>query len=212
MKSDVETENADIVAKTQEWEAYKDKYRGFVRGKAKGQVIEKLETRSGVVYLNVNIREVSAVGIQIRHDEGHKRVAFEDLSDEMQDYYQFDPLQKQKAIAAETTARVEHETAVAVAGDQAAAQMAKQREKDNAEAKDKLQRDIIEKETQIENVTRDINDLENERDRAAAEADAARAAGRMHISKAGNITSKIRAKQTRLSTLRSELGQMKARL
>lgn len=212
LKTEIETGNSGIVAKQQEWETYKDKYRELVRGKAKGQLIEKLETRSGVVYMNANIREVTAVGIQIRHDEGQKRIAFEELPDELQDFYQFDPEQKQKAVAAETAARDQHDAAVAVAGDQADAQMAIQRQKEQAEAKDKLKRDIIEKQAQIENVSNDIKDLEQERDRALAAADAARAAGKMHINKSGSIGSKIRAKQNRLATLRSELAQMKARL
>jgi hypothetical protein len=49
-------------------------------------------------------------------------------------------------------------------------------------------------------------------DRAAAEANAARAAGRMHINKSGSISSNIRSKQVRINSLHAELNQLKARL
>ncbi|MEO5912726.1 MAG: hypothetical protein ABIS50_00720 [Luteolibacter sp.] len=212
LKAGLETGKADIVAMNTAWETYKDQYREFIRGKAKGQTIEKLETRTGVVYKNVNIREVSAVGIQIRHDEGQKRIAFEELSDEMQDYYQFDPAQKDIAIAKETAVRIEHDAAVAVAGDQVEQQMAAQKAQDAVEAKEKLSRDILEKEGQMVNIEADIRELEQERTRAETEADAARQAGRMHINKSSNITGKIRSKQTKLSNLRAEVSQMKGRL
>ena len=212
LKADIEAGKADIVAKTQAWEAYKDVYREFVRGKAKGQVIEQLETRTGDVYKNVNIREVTAVGIQIRHDEGQKRIAFEELSDELQDYYQFDPAQKEKAVAAETAARDEHDAAVAVVSGQVQEQMAQQKLQEAAEAKEKLQRDIVEKQGQMSALEADIKDLENERAREEANAQAARAAGRMHINKSGGITAKIRSKQARISNLRAEIAQMNAKL
>ncbi len=48
---------------------YKDEYRAYARGKAKGETIETLETLTGVIYHNAIIREVTAIGIQIRHDE-----------------------------------------------------------------------------------------------------------------------------------------------
>lgn len=208
----VEAGNAAVAAATTEFEAYKDQYRALVRGQAKGQNMEKLETTTGEVYMNVSIREVTAVGIQIRHDAGHKRIAFEDLSEELKDYYQFDPAQKDAAIAHETATRDEHEAAVAVATEAAEKEMGIQREKDKAEAREKLLRDIALKETQISSLSREIRGLEADVESANREASAARASGKMHINKAGSIRGKVRSAQNRLATLRAELGSMKSRL
>lgn len=208
----VENANAEIAKRVEDFEGYKDQYRALVRGKAKGQEIAKLETLAGAVYTNVNIREVTAVGIQIRHDDGQKRISFEDLPDDMKDYFQFDPKQKEKALADENSTRDEHEAAVAVASEIADQEMAKQREMDKAEAKEKLIREIANKDAQIASVRDEIRGLENDLDRAAAEANAARMAKRMHINKSGSIRARIQTKQNRISALQSEVGMMRSRL
>ena len=197
---------------SQAWDAYKDRYREFVRSKAKGEVIEKLETRNGVVYNHASIREVTAVGIQIRHDDGQKRIPFEELSDALQDYYQFDPVQKQKAVAAENAARDKHDAAVAVVSDQVDQQMALKKQQDEAAATEKIQGEIAEKEAQITSIETEIKGLERERTLAEAEAQAARAAGKMHLSKSGRISGQIISKQARISTLRAEVSKLKNRL
>lgn len=212
LKAEIEEGNAGVAAMNKDWDAYKDRYRELVRAKAKGQVLDKLETRDGTVFSNVNIREVTAVGIQIRHDEGQKRIPFEDLPAEMQDYYQFDPAQKEKAIAAEAAVFKEHDASVAVAADQADAQMALQREKAAAEEKEKLVEQIAEKQAQAEVLASEIKDLQQEVVQANSDAAAARAAGKMHLNKSGNINSKIRSKQNRMATLQAEIRQLKARL
>lgn len=212
LKTGVEAGKAAILAKGAEWETYKDRYREYIRQKSKGEDLAKLETRDGSVYSNVNIREVTAIGIQIRHDNGFTRIAFEDLSDEMQDHYQFDPSQKEAAVAAEADARALHEAAAAVANSEADQQMAAQRAKDDAEAKEKIQRSILEKQEQIASATREIGNYEREIERANADADAARAAGKMHLNKSGNIRSKIRFQTNRIATLRAEIGQLQSRL
>ena len=212
LKAQIETDNSSLVKAGQVWEAYKDKYREFIRGKAKGQMIEKLETRAGVVYNNANIREVTAVGIQVRHDDGQKRIPFEELSDEMQDFYQFDPAQKQKAMAAEITARDEHDKAVAVVSDQVDQQMAQQKQKDDAEARAKLEAEIATKEAQILAFEAEIQGLERDQTRAEEDARAARAAGKMHLSKSGRITAQIASKRSQISGVRAEIARIKARL
>jgi hypothetical protein len=73
-----------------------------------GQVIAKLETLKGDVYENVTIREVSPIGIAIRHDAGSRRVPFEELPLEMQRQFLFDPKEKEKALADEHAVQNAH--------------------------------------------------------------------------------------------------------
>jgi hypothetical protein len=71
-------------------------------------VIAKLETLKGDVYENVTIREVSPIGIAIRHDAGSRRVPFEELPLEMQRQFLFDPKEKEKALASEHAVQNAH--------------------------------------------------------------------------------------------------------
>ena len=212
IKSKVVKQKATLETKVAEFEAYKDRYRAFARGNAKGQEIVKLETLRGEIYNNVSIREVTAVGIQIRHDEGQKRIPFEELPIAMRDTFQFDPSQKKAALVAESKARDQHDAAVMAAGEVADEQMTQQRAEDAAEAKSKLVQRIASTEAHLRIIAQEINDLENQRDRAQAEAASARAAGNIHVNKSNGIASKIRLKQNRLAQLRSEVGQMKSQL
>jgi hypothetical protein len=212
LRSDIEEETATIKELEETWAAYKDEYREFVRGKATGEKLELLEVRDGTVYKEVNIREVTAIGMQIRHASGFKRLPFEELSDEMQDYYQYDPLQKDEALAAERTARKQHEAAAGVAMDRQAEELARQKAQEDAEAKEGIRRDISRKQAQIKDAEDDIRQLEAERARADSAAAAARAAGRMHLSKANNINGKIRAKKNLITELKSDIRRLQSQL
>lgn len=211
-KEDVETIKEDIVAMGEEWESYKDQYREFVRGQAKGTELETLETRDGKIYKEVSIREVTAIGMQIRHSDGFKRITFEELSDELQDFYQFSPEQKEKALAEELAIRNQHNQAAAVANRLADEKMAEQRAKNDAETKAKIRRSISVKEAQIAAAMRDIEGFERDKVQADAAAAAARAAGRMHLSKSGSINSRIRSKRNQIATLSAEITRLKAQL
>ncbi len=164
------------------------------------------------MYNDVVIREVTAVGIQIRHADGQKRIPFEILPEAMKDHFQFDPKQKDQALAAESVTRNELEAAVAVADGLAGQKMYEQRGKDAEAAKAKLRQDVAAKEGLIVSIEEDIKGLQTDMDRAAADAAAARAAGKMYLNKSGGISANIRSKQGRIATLRAELVQMKARL
>ncbi len=212
LKDGITAGNAEIVSRNEAFDGYKDEYRTYVRGKAKGESMETLKTLTGAVYNKVNIREVTAIGIQIRHEEGQKRIPFEELPDEMKDHFQFDPNQKEKALASESATREAHEAAVAVASDIEDQQMDKQREKDAVQAKVRTRREIAAKEAQISSIQSEIQNLNSQMDRAAAEASAARSAGRMHINKSSGISGNIRAKQNRISALRAEVSQLKSAL
>ncbi len=208
----VEKAKAEIALSIQALADYKDEYRAYARGKAKGETIAKLETLTGVVYNDVTIREVTPIGIQIRHADGHKRIPFEELPEAMKDHFQFDPNQKVQALAAESATRAVHEASVAVAEDLAGQQMDVQKGKDAEAAKAKLRKDIVAKEAAIASIKQDITGLEADLGRAAADAASARASGKMHLNQSGSISANIRSKQGRIATLQAEVVQMKARL
>ena len=208
----IDAAKADMARRTEVFKNYKDEYRALVRGKAKGSELEVLETTNGEVYKSVTIREVTAVGIQIRHQDGQKRIAFENLPDSMKDYYQFDPVQKRESLAKENQLQIEHEAAVLQANDRVEAQMARQKGNDAKLAKDKLVLAIAAKETQINSLRTEINRLESDREQAAAAANAARSAGRTHINKANTFESQIRNRQSRVRLLSAEINQMKSSL
>jgi cell division protein FtsB len=203
---------AELVRKNGEFEAYKDQYRAFARAQAKGEAMETLATVTGAVYKSVNIREVTAIGIQIRHAEGHKRIPFEELPDAMKDRFQFDPKQKEKAIAEESVERDKHEAAVGVASIEEEKLLAKQRQLDAEGAKEKLRRDIAAKQSLISSIQQEISALEGDMQRAEFEAASARSSGNMHINKSSGISGNIRSKQNRIAALQAEVAQMNSRL
>jgi chromosome segregation ATPase len=212
LRTDIENEKVAIQRTNEEWTAYKDEYREFVRTKATGEVLELLEARDGTIYKDVNIREVTAIGMQIRHANGFKRLEFEELSDELQDYYQYDPAQKDAALAAEQKARKRHDAAAGAAVSKQAEKMAEQKAEELAEKKAGIRREIIRKEAAIKDAEGDIRDLEAERVRADAAAAAARAAGRMHLSKGNSINGKIRSKKNQIIGLKDEIRRLQAQL
>jgi len=70
-------------------EAYKEAYRASERRRAVGEKLAALQTKDGSSYTAVEIREVDAVGVLIRHEDGQRRIPFEFLPDAMQDRFQF---------------------------------------------------------------------------------------------------------------------------
>ncbi len=208
----IEVGNKEVASQIEGFESYKDRYRAHVRGRARGETMPLLETQSGAVYKNVNIREVTRVGIQIRHDDGHKRIPFEELPEAMIDYYQFDPNQKSEALVLENATRQEHEAAVEEANAAFAQTAAKQREKAREEEREKMRATIVKKESQIAVIEGQIQRLEGDMARARSEAAAARAAGRMHLSQSSHFAGNIRSKRNRIATLQTEINRLLASL
>lgn len=198
--SSVESETAEISHKNQAFEEYKDRYRALVRGKARGETIEVLETRTGAIYKNVNIREVTAIGIQIRHEAGQKRIPFEELPEAMKDYYQFDAEQKAEALAKEQAAWNEHESAVAAADVASVQQAADRIEMDKRASKDKARQSLAIKESRIRSLDDEIKDLEN----------AIQREGYKKISRAPQMRAQLAQKQGELSTLRADVAKLRS--
>lgn len=193
----IESGKIEIICKNEAFEAYKDQYRNHVRSKAKGETLENLETQSGTIYKNVNIREVTAIGIQIRHEEGQKRIPFEELPEAMKDYYQFDTKQKATALTKEQATWNEHEAAAITASDN---QSVEQSKKSGGDLKDKMIRARALKESRVHSLGEEIRSLE-----AAIHSE-----GLKGISRAPEMREKLTAKQSELSALRTDLARMRA--
>ena len=199
-RSNVESKKAEVAHKNEAFEAYKDQYRALVRGQAKGESMETLETQTGTIYKDVNIREVTAIGIQIRHEGGQKRIPYEDLPKTMQDHFQFDPMQKIAALAQEQATWNDHEAAV-VAADQAADNHAEeQTKKATDELRAKMIRAIAVKEARTRSLTSEISSLEtaiqNEKYKG--------------ISRAPEMWVRLAEKQKELSSSRVEVARLRA--
>jgi hypothetical protein len=198
--SGIESAKEQIASLTRDFEAYKDKYRAMVRGKAKGETMERLETRDGKVYLNVTVREVSAIGIQIMHDGGLKRVPYEQLAESMVDRFQFDAKQKAAAIAKEEEERAQHDSAVSTAK-AAETQGLEEKRKTEAEArKEAMARDLAVRQSRIMSMRREIDSLEN----------AIQSESLKSISRAPQMRIQLAKKQRELSELEADVARMRA--
>lgn len=149
-----------IAAGTAEIEAYKDKYRAFSRTQAKGMILARLETRDGTVYENVTVKDVNAVGMQISHDGGGRRIAFEQLPEELQDRFQFDPEQKAIALNKEKQMQDAHDTRVDTTLAAAKEQADRQREANAAKLREDTIIAIKMKEERIKTMEQEIDALE----------------------------------------------------
>jgi hypothetical protein len=196
----VKASNVELAGRVDAFEAYKDQYRAYVRGKAKGESIDLLETRTGAVYKNVNIREVTAVGIQIRHDEGQKRIPFEELPVAMIERFQFDAKQKAAAVEKEQAAWNEHEAAV-TAADMVSENQAAERAAKEAEAlRQKNLRLMTAKQARISPLAEEIRILE----------EALMKESEKRFSRAPQLRAQLANKQAELTALRAEVARMSA--
>ena len=184
------------------FEDYKDKYRAYVRGKAKGQKIGKFETLNRFVYNDVVIREVTPVGIQIRHADGLKRITFEDLPEKLKDYFQFDPKQRDLALAQESASLNVLEAAVAVTNSIADQANAEQRTADAELMRDKTIRAISYKESRVQALNGEIVSLKN----------AIRQEEMKPVSKAPGMRFKVVDNERAIIELRSQITILRSRL
>ncbi len=200
LESGIKSANENIASITLEFETYKDKYRSLARGKAKGESIERLEARDGNVYQNVIIREVTAIGIQIMHDGGLKRVPFEELPASLVDRFQFDAKQKAAAIAKEDGERAQHDTAVSTAKAAESQDLAEKRKTDAVARKEAMVRGLAIKQSRIRSMEKEIRSLEN-----AIQSEALKS-----ISRAPQMRIQLASKQRELSELQADVAQMQA--
>jgi len=129
----------EISAIEQEFEAYKVKYRQHVRSGAKGKTFDEFVTLKEEKLKGVTVRHVNAIGMSVLYSDGIKRIPYEELPLDMQDYYQFDPEEKKAAIEAEALAQKAYDRSVNEA-DQAARKLAEERKQEQL-AKDAVVRE-----------------------------------------------------------------------
>jgi hypothetical protein len=200
LENNIKDAKAELSRGNDLFEGYKDEYRAYVRSGAKGEAMDTLETQSGAAYKNVNIREVTAVGIQIRHDEGQKRIPFEELPAAMIERFQFDSKQKAAAVAKEQAAWNEHEAAVSAA-DQVSEQQAEEQSKKNADAlREKNLRLLTVKQARIAPLAEEIRLLE----------EAIQKEGLKRLSRAPQMRVQLANKQSELEALRADVARMSA--
>lgn len=202
LKQGISKNNAEITAKNEEFEGYKDEYRAFVRGNAKDQKLEQLETSGGTVYKNVSIREVTAIGMQIRHDGGFRRIPFEELPEEMRDYYQFDPDQKAAELSKERAVRNQHETAVSAAKGAAKEKAEEQRERMKEAERAETIRAIALGEARLKTLQDQIKALELAIPQEALK----------RISNVPQLRRQLSSKQSQYNSLQAEIGRMRSGL
>ena len=194
------------------FEDYKNQYREHVRNNAAGTKIDKLKTLSGVVYTDVDIRRVTAVGIEIRHRDGQKRIGFQDLPEGLRDHYQYDERQMLNEVRREAEVREKHNAAVALSDQVVGEQVAIKREKDREEALRKTKELLDAKENRLVDITQEIQQLQADLESSERAAEAARASGRMHLSKSNGIRGRINAKLAEKSRVQAEIAQLRASL
>lgn len=204
--------NGEIEAIHSEWEDYKNEYRAYARAKAEGDKIPELKALDGTTYIDVVLRKVTAIGIEIRHKGGFKRIPFAELPLEMQDHFQFDEEQMLAESKREKEVRKEHNEQVNAAHEAAAKEAEKQRIKDAEENRKKTLELIARGRVRVTQIESEIRQIEADIASSESAAAAARASGKMHVSKAGLYRSDLTNKRNELARVRREILRLEASL
>jgi anti-sigma28 factor (negative regulator of flagellin synthesis) len=187
-----------------DFETYKNTYRAHIRAADAGRTFPELRTADGTVYQDVTIRSIGAAGIDIRHQEGFKRVLFEELSDELKDHYQYDPDHAMAELAAEEQQR----RALAQQEIQAAQAARDARQAAAPDAREQeiaaLRSAISAGEVRVETLMSEVRQLTDEIRR---ENEKIRGVRRTNI-----LEPQLRAKQAQLNAAEAELMRLKSRL
>lgn len=205
--SNAEAAEESFVQLNERFFDYKNQYRAFVRGKAEGTVLETLETKSGEILYNVHIKNVTPVGMELRHRDGLKRLPFEELPDEMQDYYQFDNGQKEAELMRELEMRKKHNKAVELAKKNLAAQRERQKAADAIKNRSEATKTIAILEQRIIQLQSEVTKLNVE---LSSENTKSQYTSKITLSNSGSIRNKIASKNKQIATMRSEIGKLRA--
>ena len=210
LTSSVSELEAGVETISNEWEDYKNLYRTHVRTKAVGTTLPELKTVQGKVYQEVEIRLVTAIGIDIRHKDGLGRIKFEDLPKEMRDYYQYDEKQMLVAAHREAQERDRHNKAIQAVNQVAEATTNENNAKGKEEQRQKAMARIATMEAQATSIEGQIRQLESDISSADSAAASARSSGRMHLNKAGSIRGELSLKRGELARVRAEIARLRA--
>ena len=107
--------NEGLVETEEMFQAYRERYRKHVRDKAVGTKMEELTTIEGKTYKKVEIKSVGALGLNITHSDGSRRIPFKELPPAMQRQFQFDEEEAEAQKKMEEERRRQHRLAQAAA-------------------------------------------------------------------------------------------------
>ncbi|MBK1791077.1 hypothetical protein [Persicirhabdus sediminis] len=88
-EQELDDEKASVAELYKQIDQYKVNYREAEWASARGEKYEALKTLRGREYQSVEVRKVSAAGMEIRHAIGTARIPYDHLPSEMQDRFQF---------------------------------------------------------------------------------------------------------------------------
>lgn len=202
---------ADAIAGTaSNFDDYRNRYRQAERARAKDEEIPDFETSDGLAFSNVRILSVDAIGMQVRHDGGIKRIPQEKLPAELRDRFQFDEDESQLAREKEADQHVAYSGKVDIAN---LTKRIKQIDYQIGEREDdiaKLEAKIDSAKANLKPTERRIQQLKSElaadRQRAAGRA----ASGRQGISRAPQIREQLQTEENRLAAIRSGIPAAQA--
>jgi len=190
----------EMIAMRADLEAYKDRYREHVRAAAKGTKLDRLATVKDEVFEQVTFRQINAIGIQIAHQDGYKRIPFEELPEEMKDYYQFCPEQKKAALAKENEHAELHERETTAAEDVAAQQRQQTAERERQHQKEKNIQLLEATEMRIRTLDDEIVSLDH----------AIKAEVKKSLSRAPQMRMQLDAKKREKTNLEAQANRLRA--
>lgn len=145
-----------------EFGQYRKKYRELVRGKAKGMTLGRVEAADGVVYEDVVVREADQIGLNVRHRDGIRRIPYEDLPENLQDYFGYDPEESYVAQQEELRQQLAYDQQIREAEANDDKELTRTKEKNRAEYLKKVQRALSVKKAQAKDLERQCRELEDQ--------------------------------------------------
>lgn len=211
-EAEVEHALAEIQTLESEWEDYQNQYRGHVREKAVGEQIAELKALDGTLYTQVEIRKVTAIGMDIRHLGGFKRIPYAELPLDLQDHFQFDENQMLAQSTREFEIRKDHNMKVEAAQKAAAEENEKIRLQKAEENRKKSQELITRGKARAKQIESEIRALQSDISNAERAASAAKSAGKIHINKSNIIRGDLSRKRTELLNVQNEINRLESSL
>lgn len=179
-------------------------HRDRVRESAKGEKLASLRTKNGETYSQVTIRSVNAVGVDIRHQHGSKRIPFEELSADFQERFQYDPEERESVATLEQQQQEQFQESIANEQSQALStneqfllDLRKNQQRKN------IQRDIALKESEIRG-------LESAKEKLLAQKESGeKGSSRSFLNRQQNIDTEVEEIEKRISKLETDLQELR---
>jgi predicted nucleic acid-binding Zn-ribbon protein len=210
LREEYSAEKSSLENLLKDFDSYKDKYRAHVRDKIRDTEIAKLETLSGDAYENITVTEVTPVGIQIRHAYGTKRIPYENLPKDMQDYLQFDERQKADALEKESADLDAHIAEVSSSESIRKANSAVDQARSSEDTTDKITQTIALKNGQVTKLESEVvamqQEIVSEENKKIKRYEAGSRVG--GLSRAPAIRLEIQKKERQITALRQQIVQL----